>query len=268
MLAQKSKHPAISLYKKRFEYEQDNLLENFQAIKNQYFENEYLLNIKDRKIHLISLLNDFKYLRAKGLLNIVDSLPLFKEGLRTNVLLHNGVISTSMFVTILSASNTAGDFEYSRYFLKVYCNTLEPNTRMDGKTFGTAHTLNKEGKHEAALDILVDHEFEVIFFKITGAILKLQLYFELLLKDSSYESLLFNFAHTLEKRLYRREDFSRSNVTGYIRFVQKTTKLAKIYLDVDFKENKLEILLSDKTNTQAINWLLSKGEQVRGLRKK
>jgi len=268
MLAEKSDHASVLLFKMRFDYEPDNLLAIFQKLKMQYFNTESNLNLKDRKIHLASLINDFKHLRSKGLLNIVDSLPLFKVGLETGILLHNGIITNATFVSILSASNAAKDFDFSRFFTKKYSGMLDETARADGKVFGDAHTLNKEGKFEEALDVLNSHEFESPYFQLTGKMTTLQVYFELLLRDASYETLFYNFADAFEKWIYRRRNFSKANLSSFTRFVQKTTSLMKLFLDITFDESKLERLLNDKTNTQGINWFLNKGEQIRQVKKK
>ncbi|HMQ60677.1 MAG TPA: hypothetical protein PKE06_08415 [Flavilitoribacter sp.] len=59
---------------------------------------------------------------------------------------------------------------------------------------------------------------------------------------------------------------SESNRKSFLRFVQKCRKLARFHADVNPKPEKLENLLKNESNIQALNWLKRKRVEVLGLK--
>ena len=97
-------------------------------------------------------------------------------------------------------------------------------------------------------------------------VLATQVYFDLYLKDDSYQSYLFNFFDTFEKWLGREKVWSKAATTSFLRFVQKCRTLARYYKDPDTDPEKVAKLLDDEHNIQALNWLNQKKEEVLGLK--
>lgn len=92
------------------------------------------------------------------------------------------------------------------------------------------------------------------------------MYFDLYLKDDSYQAYLFSFFDAFEKWLGREKVWSGSARTSFLRFVQKCRQLARYYGDADFKPDKVKKLLDDERNVQALNWLNQKKEEILRLR--
>jgi len=109
---------------------------------------------------------------------------------------------------------------------------------------------------------LLSHNFEISFFLIATKLLTTQVYFDLYLKNNSYQSYLFNYFDSFEKWL-QREKF-RSNFTkrGYLRFVQKCRALAKFYSSVDLKKEKVNQIFDSEDNIQALTWLKKKKKEI------
>lgn len=59
--------------------------------------------------------------------------------------------------------------------------------------------------------------------------------------------------------------WSASNRKAFIRFVQKCRTLIRYYADVDFDAQKVERLLEEESNIQALNWLERKNFWDRAL---
>ena len=113
-------HPAILFYRQRFHYDSSNMQAQFLKLRADFFNHFEALNEKQKKIHLISLINDTHYLVKRNLMDLTESLELYKLGLETGIILHEGKITYSTFVTIVAASNLKNSFDFTRDFIDNY----------------------------------------------------------------------------------------------------------------------------------------------------
>lgn len=255
-------YPAVELYRMRFEYDSENRLNQFNEIKNRFLSIHKSLGEKEQKIHLISLLNDFSQFFRNGSLKIEDSLPLYKLGIETRILLDEGRLSRTRYVTIVSVSNTKGDFEYSELFIEKFTNKLEEKIQPDALNWALAHTAYRKGKLSESLDYLIHHNYKVTYFQLTSKVLTTQVYFDLFLEDDSYQWYLFNFFDSFEKWIQREKIREKNFKEGYLKFIQNTRRLAKTYLKEDFELDKAKLFLIGEKNVQVLDWLLKKKEEV------
>jgi hypothetical protein len=260
-------HPSVILYQLRFDYYEAHRLEQHHRLREQVLSSLHQLNSKEQKIHLFSLINDsIKFVRS-GQLLMADLLSLYKQGLATGVLLNQGKITESTYTTVVVLSNTNMDFAYTCYFMDHYTGKLEEKSRDDCMQWGRAHTAYWEGKLEACLEILQQHIFQQFYFQLLGRVLNTQAYFDLYLRDDSYQFFLFNFLDAFEKWLNREKIWSKRNKVSFLRFVQKCRTLARSYSEIDFQADKVEALLNNVSNIQALDWLQRKQQEVLERRK-
>lgn len=259
-------HPAVELYRLRFAYTEDNLLDQYRALRIQLIGSIGLLDEKEQKLHLLSLLNDTMRLVKSGQLDITDSLPLYQLGLKTGILLHEGKLSRNTYTTIVTASNTKRDFSFTHDFIERYSGKLEASMQADCASWARAHTAYWQGQLEACLDLLRSHPFRTPYFQLISRVLSTQAYFDLYLQDEAYRAYLFDFFDAFERRLNRDKVWSKSGKTAFIRFVQQCRTLAKYYGDADFKPDKVRALLQEEGNIQALNWLRQRQGLVLRLR--
>lgn len=256
------KHPAIEFYKMRFDYTEEDMLEQYFKLRGEFLKRYKELNLKEQKMHLISLLNDTSILRNKSLLDITDSLPLYKLGLETGIILNHGKITQTTFVTIVSASNAKKDFDFTKVVIEKYSYKLENEIQKDGRNWALAHIANRQEDYQKSLSILLNSDFKVHYFRIASKILTTQVYFDLYLKDDSYKFYLFNYFDSFEKWLQREKTRSKMNIKSYLRFVQLTRALAKFYDDTNFNYTKINKVFEEPLNSQGANWLRQKKEKI------
>lgn len=261
-------HPAIEFYKMRFSYTEENRLQKYLELKTAFLEKFEILNEKEQKIHLISLLNDTSLLGKAQVLDITEGLPLYKLGLKTEILLHEGVLHYLMYITIVSASNTKKDFEYTAQFIEQYTTTLDKPVQEDALHWAHAHTAYRKEELNSSIDILLSHEFKAHHFQLVAKLLTTQIYVDLYLQDDSYQFYLFNFFDAFEKWVLREKFRSAIIKKSYLRFIQVSRALVKAYGALNFKAEKLTELLQGESNLQAKNWLHQKVEQIIKLKKK
>ncbi len=268
MASRDYQHPALELYRMRFDYTPENMLTQYQEIKKYFTSKLGQLNEKEQKTHLLSLLNDSTLLIKQGLIDITQMLPLYQLGLSTGVLINQGRISLSTYTTIVVASNTKGSFDFTVQFIQEYSDLLKKNIREDSINWAWAHTAYWKKDLNTSLTILLHTDFKATYFQYICRVLNTQVYFDLYLDDDSYQMYLFNYFDTFEKWLTREKKWSESQKQGFLTFVQKTRQLARYYSEVEFSTSKVETFLDNITNIQALNWLEKKKEEVLQLRTK
>lgn len=261
-------HPALELYRMRFAYTDQELLPQFLALKAAFMERFDLLNDREQTTQLLSLLNDAKLLIKSGLLDITESLPLYQLGLRNRAILHQGKISANTYMTIVSASNTKGSFDFTNHFIDTYTDCLPPETRNDCIHWAKAHTAYWKKDLKVSLAVLQAYQFEELQFQLIGRVLSTQAHFDLYLSDSSYQFYLLNFLDAFEKWLHRDKIWAKSNTAAFLRFVQVCRMLVRYHSEPEPNAQKLEKLLGNEDNIQALNWLRQKAKEAMALKKR
>lgn len=262
------RHPALDLYRMRFAGNGKDLLLQYQDMKAAFLEQFDALNVQEQNIHLLSLLNDAKLLIKSGALDITESLPLYQLGLTTGAVLNQGQLTPNTYMTIVSASNTKGAFDFTAHFMDTYTDCLAEEIRDDCAHWARAHTAYWQKDLETCLSVLQAYHFREVHFQMISRVLGAQTYFDLYLSDASYQSYLFHFLDAFEKWLGRDKIWARSNTAAFLRFVQVCRTLARYYADVDPKPQKIKNLLKNEHNIQALNWLKLKLEEVLRLKAK
>ncbi len=266
-LSEKMKHPAIQLFRLRFDFIDEMNLDKYDHLKRQMFLDFDKLNLKNQKTHLLSLINDTNHMVRQGMLDITALLDLYQLGLKTDLLLTQGKLTMHSYSSIVISSNTKGSFDFTHDFIASYSKLLDVELQVDSVAWARAHTAYWQGEKEHCLDILQHHEFTISYFSVVSKVLSLQAYFDLYLEDDSYFSYLFNYFDTFEKWLYREKNWSDRLKKSFLRFVQLSRYLARQYGTLVFKEEKVNDMLEGEHNVQALNWLKKKVEEVKMKRK-
>lgn len=261
-------HLAVELYRMRFGYREETMLEQYFELREVFLERYAELNLKEQKVHLISLLNDTTLLGRKKLIDITESLPIYKLGVQTEVLIDGDKMPYNLYVTIVSASNYKGDIPYTESFIKKYTNKLKIDFQIDGYKWAMAHTAYSKEEYMDCIDILLSHKFKILYFQLITKLLYVQVYFDLYIQDNSYQYYLFNFLDSFEKWINREKFRSELVKKSYLRFVQISRVLAKQFAGIDFQFEKVEKLLEKENNIQAPNWLNKKIKIILELKKK
>ena len=241
-LTNKMSHPSIDLYKIRFDYEEINLLEKFEKYKFGVENSYYKMNMIDQKMHFYSLTNDLSFLIKKQLLQMKDLLPVYKFGLKSGIIIENGMILTKSFTILVFGSNFIKDFDWTKSFIDKYWKRVSSGNEVSHRDWALAHTAYYSGDIKRALNILLNGEFKTQYFLRLTKLLTMQCYFDLFLKDRSYQIYLFNYFDSYEKYMSRSTDQSKSNNQSWIRLIQVSRAIAKNFLEDVFQKEKVENL--------------------------
>lgn len=257
-------HPAIQLYRLRFDFLEKGAVEKYYELRSFFIQYMELLTPTEQKTHLISLLNDTKILIRQGLMDITATLELYRLGLKIGAVFNQGKLTLNTFVSIISASNTKGSFEFTNSFIDKYASHLNKSVQVDGIQWAKAHTAYWKKDLEISLDILSRQDFKSLFFKYIGRVLNTQVYFELSLQDNSYQEYIESYLDTFEKWLNREQLWSDAQRSSFINFVKKCRVLHRAYHNPNNITDKIEHLLDGQKNIQALNWLEQKQQQILG----
>ena len=259
---------AFDLYRKKLEPSEESILNQYYSVRDDFLQNYKKLNKKDQKTHLSVLLNDAMKLRKHRLIDLSETMQLYKLGLSEDILTDGKFLDRAHFVSIISVSNLLKDYEFTLGFIEKYVDYLLKEERADGRQYSLAHLANKQGDFKKSLEILLDREFDIHYFRIAGKILTMQSRFELFLEDTSQEDLLMSFSVSFEQWMRREKIRSKSNKESVIKFIQQCRVLVKLYTDIEFNESAAAHFLEGETNIQPLNWLLAKRDEIVRRRKK
>ena len=262
LICQGVNHPTIDFYKMRFDYTEENIVEQYFKLRKTFLERYEELNLKEQKMHLKSLLNDTLKLIKARLIDITETLPLYKLGLKTEILLQKGKLTQANFSAIVMASNAKKDYNFTLNFIEQYSKKLNEQIQEDAYHWANAHTYYRMENFTKSLDFLITYNFKNLHFLFLTKSLTTQVYFDLYLKDESYQSYLFNYFDSFEKWVYREKSTSENTKKGFLKFIQKTRSLAKYYSDINFDLDKVQNLLMGESNIQGTRWLGQKIEKV------
>lgn len=251
-------HPAVTLFRMRFSYSDVLGLQEYESLQKAYMAYFDQLNEREQKLHLLYLLNDTMRLIKKGGLDITATLPLYKIGLQAKLLLHDGQLTRNTYATIVVASNTKRDFDYTYQFIATYTKYVEEVIQQDCQRWAKAHTAYWSGQLDRCVALLVEREFDTVYFQFISRVVRTQAYFDLYLQDESYHDYLFSHLDSYERLLRRNKRYSESFKSAFLAFVRKCRQLARYYESPDTERTQIEQLLDDIENIQALNWLKKK----------
>lgn len=267
-VAEGVQHPALDLYRMRFAGNSASMLPKYEQLWAAFKERFDELNARDQKAHLLSLLNDAKALIRSGQLDVSDSLPLYQFGLESGALFNQGKLTRNTYTSIVIASNTKGTFDFTTHFIDSFTGQVDKEIREDCLHWARAHTAYWKKDLEPCLDILQKYRFRSAHFQLISRVLLAQAYFDLFLKDPSYESYLFSFFDTFEKWLNREKIWSKATKDPFLLFVKFCRVLAQYHEDSNSDPKKVADLFEKRRDVQALNWLIQKKEEVLNLKNK
>lgn len=255
-------HPAIQLFRQRFEYTEKGMVEEYFALKEAFYSKSEKLDTYQQRIHLMSLINDTAFLKGKGLIDIEESFSLYKLGLDSGVLQQTGMLTRMTYITIVTSSNHLKEFEFTQSFIKKYTSFLALEIQNDAFRWATAHTFYRQKEFKKSLAILTNHPLQSKRFVLLSKILTAQTHFDVFLNDLSYYYFLINFLNSFEKWVHRESDSTQAFKNSLLLFIQKCKWLIKIVHTVDYFPADLDDFLQEGERVQAINWLRERREVV------
>ncbi len=245
-------HPAIALYyscykmlqnpddKSKFEkYISD--IKKYQG----YFRNEEM-----RNIYLLGINMCIKHLNKGNKAYAKIGLGLYEEGLNKKYLLVNNKITRYTYRNIAMMAIRVDDFEWAENFTENYRDFLRAKDKKSAYHFNKALINYNRKQLDAALDNIIEADFNDHLINLAAKTLQAKIYFELEQMD-----LLDSHLDSMEMYIIRKKvlGYYKENYRNIISYIRKMIRLNPY-------EQKRKDILSEKVSSEKVlterSWFL------------
>ncbi|MEM1215834.1 MAG: hypothetical protein AAGJ82_09130 [Bacteroidota bacterium] len=192
---------------------------------------------------------------------------LYKEGLRTELILQNGVLNEWSYKNITALGCSLSDWEWTEQFLEDYREKLPKHTQENSYNYNMAHLNIKKKRYDVARDHLLQVRFSDVKYHLNYNILLMSTYYAL----DDMEALL-SLIDTFRIYVMRSKKITvdqKRQYTNFLRFARKLTLIKQTprAYGEDPKEIKfaqLYLQIRDSKNIVNRYWLESTCQQEAG----
>lgn len=214
-------HPALEVYLLcyRMLHEPDEN-RHFHAFKNALFDHAARFSKEEMHGLYIWAINHCVRSLNAGKSEYVDEvLELYKEGLRKEYLLENGILSRFTYHNIVAAGLQTQDLEWVRFFINEYKNKLEKKYRESAFSFNLARLEYASKRYDYVLELLQKANYRDPLRNLAAKTLLLKTFFETKEFDTlqSHLDAMRNYIHRKRVLGYHR--------TNYLNIIKYTEKL-------------------------------------------
>lgn len=263
------KTPVFKIYYSLFATTNDLPKHRFEVIWNQFEADRNLLEMKDRTIILMLLINmGIRIYKVEGSKILTTVLDLYELGLRENILLNNGRLSPVTFANIITIANSIEKYDMARHFIKIGPALLGSKLENDARIWAKGHIeYFGEKKQINEIELTRNHRnIDNTTFSFRIRVLSIQLWFDDLIRNNKHiPDFLNDQCKAFEKVLTREKKFSATHLESFKAFSQATRRLIKLYSKKSKTSRDYElirIMITEKKKLHAKRWLLHKIEYL------
>lgn len=231
--------------------------QNFRKFKHLLFE--YRLQFPPEEWNNLFLLGTnicIKIINSGDHSYLKEILELYKQGLITEALLENGVLSRFVYQNIVTSGMRTDDLKWTRQFLYDYKEKVEKEYRESAFRFNLARLAYHEKNYAEAMDLLRDTDQKDLLINLYSKNLLLKIYYEL-----EEFKLLESFLDAFQIYL-RRKKVTQSFKENYSNIIYFTQKLMKVNpFNVEAKKQLRERITNAPILTER-EWLLKQLEEL------
>ena len=139
-------------------------------------------------------------------------LDIYKEGLKSKVLLNNGVISNFTYSNIVAKAIVCKDFDWAVQFAESYKTLLEPQHQQDTFFYNMAWLKYEQQEYDAALSHLNQVNVSDLLLNIAAKTIAMKIYYELESFDLLHSHLeaMRTFLHRKKMMAYHKESYANT----------------------------------------------------------
>jgi hypothetical protein len=217
--------PAVSVYyhcyRALFQEESE---ANFGAFREQLFRySRHFPKAEMRDLYLLALNFCIKKINENRKTYFGEALDLYKEGLKTELLLEDGKLSRFTYNNIVGiALRMEQEWAWAEWFVAVYKDYLEPSQREAAFSLNSARLAFARRRFDDALLLLQRADYKDLIHSMVAKTLQLKIYFE----KQEWE-LLDAQLKTMRMfiRRNKRMGYHHQNWQNIVRFTQKLTEM-------------------------------------------
>lgn len=176
---------------------------------------------------------------------------IYEEGLRTGLLIEEGVLSPWKFKNIVSNGLGLGKFQWVENFMNEFGGKITEEFRETALVYNRAHLYYHQKRFSDALKTLNTVEFSDIYYALGTRKILLMIYFE----QGEIESLL-SLVSSFKLFLRRNKLISEVNKKAYLNFVTLAQAVFKYQEGRGEERKELEMQIRETQPLVEENWLM------------
>lgn len=182
-----------------------------------------------------------------------ESLDLYREALRKEIIFEGKYLSPWSFMNIVDAGVGTKEFEWTENFIEEYKDKLAPNFRQNAYAYNLAYLYFHQARYGSALELLHEVTFDDLGYSIKSRTLILRVYYELDEIDPFY-SLVDSFKIYLK----RNKLLSENRKKIYLNFIKFIARLSRLTKGQNNHLLKIKKQIEETPNTANAKWLFQK----------
>ncbi|MEM1118999.1 MAG: hypothetical protein AAGJ18_01035 [Bacteroidota bacterium] len=197
--------------------------ENFAQFKSRLFQYQHHFPKEEwSNLFLFGTNICIKIINSGDLTFLKEILELYKEGLATEALLNNGILSRFTYQNIVTSAIRTDELAWAKQFLLHYREKVEKTYRASAFRFNMARLAYAEMDYTTAIDLLRDTDQGDLLINLYAKNLLLKIYYE-----TGEFKLLNSFLDAFQIYLRRKKEIS-SHKKNYWNMIYYTQKLMKV----------------------------------------
>jgi len=215
--------PIFQLYYWLLVLREEQSLEAYYRLKNSF----YSFTFEDRIEHLIvmqSLMNFVSSHLRSGRTDLAkDALGLYKEGIKHDLLIQDGIMTMITFLNVVTTACTHKEFSWATTFIEEYGSFLLPNLRPDLIALCYARIHSSQEDYSKALSYLAIISSKNFYIEIIRRLNQLQCFVELQEDEELIYSRCINYLAYLDRHQTKNVQVAK----GYKNFVKLLQKIVR-----------------------------------------
>ncbi|BDS14362.1 hypothetical protein [Aureispira anguillae] len=217
--------PAIQLYHWAYlALTQPQNMRHFELLKQNLLKQETLLPLKEkRNLYTLAINYCIKRINSNESQHFIQQVfQLYKQGLKNEILLDNGMLSRFTYKNIVAVGLRLKEYDWTATYIPTYAKYLEVAYRENYQHYTTSKLYFSKGEYDAAMQRLIQVEYDDLFLNLDAKTMLMKIYYE----TQSYNA-LDAFFHSFIIYLQRKEimGYHRENYLNIIRLTRKLLEL-------------------------------------------
>ena len=179
-----------------------------------------------------------------------EGLSIYREGLNSNILLIDGILSRFTYRNIVAKAIITKEFNWAEQFINDYKNSLEEKYRESTYSFNLAWLEYERKNFDQALDLLHRSTFEDLLLNLSAKTIAMKIYYEL-----EAHELLYSHLEAMKSFINRKQIISYHK-KNYLNTIKFTKRLLDIVVADDSVRLKLRKEIEKSAAVAEKSWLL------------
>ncbi len=232
--------------------------QHFQTLKKQMWMHAKLFPVyTNKEFYAFALNYCIRKINAGQVRYQQEIFALYKEALKTDLLLENGVLSPWDFKNIVTIGLRNKEFLWTENFITTYKTKISKAERSNAYTFNMARYYFAVKKHDKVLSLLQNVEYDDVFYLLDSKTTLLKTYYEL-----DEQNALYSLKESFRILLRRKKIISEQSRINYLNFLRLTMKLFRVDVSNKTKMAKLREEINSAANVADLGWIKEKWAEL------